>query len=204
MGSGKTTASLTFDVPAGKFGAITYNFAKSPKGGSAQLYLDGTASASISYGSVTGTTKDPQFGSSQRFAGLQPGRHTLEIRADGVSYIDNFVLESSSSNASPSSGPGATTSSTSALGIGQELVSQITVPANATAISIVTEAPAGMLVRVGLVGATGISLATADTSSGLAVINQPVTGGGVYLIKTSNLSAGPVSVWTVSTPLVNR
>lgn len=204
MASGKTTASLTFDVPAGKFGAITYKFATSPKGGSAQLVLDGTAAGSISFAGTGGTTKDPQFGASRRFAGLQPGRHTLEIRADGVAYVDGFVLESSSSNASPSSGPGTTTTNASTLSLGEELVSQITLPSNATAISIITESPAGGLVRVGLVDATGLSLATADTSSGVAVINQPLSHGGVYLIKTINLSAGPVSVWTVTTPLVTR
>jgi hypothetical protein len=33
-----------------------------------------------------------------------------------------------------------------------------------------------------------------DNSSGFAVINQPVTQGGTYLLKTINLSLGPVNV----------
>ena len=85
---------------------------------------------------------------------------------------------------------------------GQELVSQLTIPANAQAISIAAEA--GALVKIVLVDPTGLSVGTADTSSGLAVINQAVSRGGVYLLKTTNLSVGPVSVWTAATPLVSR
>jgi hypothetical protein len=204
MGSGKSTASLAFTVPSNQFGSITYNYAKSPKGGTAEVFLDGVSQGTINFTGPLGTLKNPQFVFSQAYGPLQPGSHTLQIRGNGTPYLDNFVLQSSSSNAQPTSGPGTTSASTSSLTIGQELVSQITLPANAQAISIVTEAPAGMLVRVGLVDATGLSLATADTSSGLAVINQTLTHGGVYLIKTVNLSAGPVSVWTTTTPLLSR
>ncbi|MEA2163482.1 MAG: hypothetical protein QOK37_1609 [Thermoanaerobaculia bacterium] len=205
MGSGKATASLAFTVPANQFGSITFSYAKSTKGGTAEMFLDGVSKGTISFSGPLGTLKNPQFGFSQSYAPLQPGSHTLEIRGNGTTYLDNFVLQSSSSNAQPSTGPGTTTASTSNLTLGQELITQITLPANAQAISIIVEAPAGMLVRAGLADATGLSLATADTSSsGVAVINQPVTHGGIYLIKTINLSAGPVSVWTVTTPLLTR
>src|SRR5205823_13142959 len=130
----------------------------------------------ISFLGAVGTLQNPQFapGFSQKYGPLQPGSHTLQIRGNGVTYLDSFTLESSSSNAQPSSGPGATSTNTSNLSVGQELVSQITLPANAEGISIVLSAPAGVLVRAGLVDATGLSLATADTdSAGIAVINQP-------------------------------
>ncbi len=67
-------------------------------------------------------------------------------------------------------------------------------------------APVGIPVRLALIDATGLSLTTADTSSttGIAVINQTLTHGGVYLVKTINLSAGPVSVWTATTPYLAR
>jgi hypothetical protein len=204
MGSGKATASLTFSVPSNKFGSITFNYAKSTKGGTAEMFLDGVSQGTIDFSGPLGTLKNPQFTFSKTYGPLQPGSHTLQLRGNGTTYLDNFVLQSSSSNAQPTSGPGTTSTSTSNLSLGQELVSQITLPDNAQAISIVLEAPSGMLVRAGLVDATGLSLATADTSSGLAVINQPLTHGGVYLIKTVNLSAGPVSVWTATTPLLSR
>ena len=190
--SGKPKASLAFNVPANQFGSITYNFAKSTKGGSAEIFLDGVSQGTISFAGPLGTMQNPQFSSSfsQKYGPLQAGAHTLEIRGNGVTYLDNFSLESSSSNAQPTSGPGATSSNTSTLSAGQELVSQIT---------------AGMLVRIGLVGTTGVALATADAASnGVAVLTVPVTQGGIYLVKTLNLSAGPVSVFTATTPQLTR
>jgi hypothetical protein len=205
--SGKAKASLALNVPANQFGSISYNFAKSTKGGSAEIFLDGVSQGTISFAGAVGTLQNPQFSSafSQKYGPLQPGAHTLEIRGNGVTYVDSFSLESSTSNAQPSSGPGATASNSSTLAVGQELVSQITVPANAESISVIVSAPAGMLVRAGLVGTTGIALATADTASnGVAVLTVPVTQGGVYLVKTLNLSAGPVTVFTATTPQLTR
>jgi hypothetical protein len=205
--SGKPKASLAFNVAANQFGSITYTFAKSTKGGSAEIFLDGVSQGTISFAGALGTMQNPQFSSSfsQKYGPLQPGAHTLEIRGNGVTYLDNFSLESSSSNAQPTSGPGATSSNTSTMSVGQELVSQITVPANAESISVIVSAPAGMLIRAGLVGTTGIALATADTASnGVAVLTVPVTQGGIYLVKTLNLSAGPVSVFTATTPQLTR
>jgi hypothetical protein len=203
MGVGKASATLTFSVPAGQFGAVTYFWATSPKGGTADVLLDGVPQGTISYAGPNGTTKAPAFGFSQRYAGLQPGTHTLQINGSGTIYVDRFCLESSSSNAQPSSGPGATSANSTSLVAGQSLVSQLTLPSNAQAISIVAESSAG-LVQVALVDPTGLTLATADTSSGLAVINAPVTAGGVYLVKLINAGVGPVNVWTMATPLVSR
>jgi len=205
--SGKPTARLDFNVPANQFGSITYNFAKSTKGGTAEVFLDGVSQGTINFNGPLGTMQNPQFSSSfsQKYGPLQPGAHSLEIRGNGVTYLDSFGLESSSSNAQPASGPGTTTSNTSTLSAGQELVSQLTIPANAQSISVIASAPAGMLVRVGLVGTTGIALATADTASnGVATLTVPVTQGGIYLLKTINLSVGPVSVFTATTPQLAR
>jgi hypothetical protein len=206
--SGKPTASLAFNVPANQFGSITYKFAKSTKGGTAEVFVDGVSQGTISFAGPLGTMQTPQFSASfsQKYGPLQPGAHTLEIRGNGLTYLDSFSLESSTSNAQPSSGPGATTSNTSTLSIAQELVSQVTVPANAQSVSVIVSAPAGMLVRAGLVGSTtGVVLATADTdANGIAVLTVPVTQGGLYLVKTTNLSAGPVSVFTATTPQLSR
>jgi len=205
--SGKPTARLDFNVPANQFGSITYDFAKSTKGGTAEVFLDGVSQGTINFNGPLGTMQNPQFSSSfsQKYGPLQPGAHSLEIRGNGVTYVDSFGLESSSSNAQPASGPGTTTSNTSTLSAGQELVSQLTIPANAQSISVIASAPAGMLVRVGLVGTTGIALATADTASnGVATLTVPVTQGGIYLLKTINLSVGPVSVFTATTPQLAR
>ena len=58
--------------------------------------------------------------------------------------------------------------------------------------------------KIVLIDPTGLALATSDNSSGFAVINQPITQSGTYLIKVINLSLGPVQVWTAATPLVSR
>jgi len=78
------------------------------------------------------------------------------------------------------------------------------VPAGTQAISIVAESTPQVPVKIVLIDPTGLSLATSDNSSGLAVINQPVTQSGTYLIKVINLSLGPVQVWTAATPTVTR
>jgi hypothetical protein len=202
--SGKPKASLAFTVPPNQFGSITYNYAKSTKGGTAEIFLDGVSQGTINFLGTVGTMQNPQFVFSQKYGPLQPGSHTLEIRGNGVTYLDSFSLESSSSNAQPASGPGTTTTNTSTLTLGQDLVSQITLPANAEGISIVASAPAGMLIRVAVADVTGLSLATADSLNGVAVINQTLTHGGVYVVKTINLSAGPVSIWTATTPNLSR
>ena len=203
MGAGKATASLTFTVPAGQFGAVTYDYATSPKGGTADVLLDGVSQGTISFAGPNGSTKAPAFGFSQHYGGLQPGTHTLQINGSGTIYLDKICLESSSSNSQPASGPGSTSANSSSLLAGQSLASQLTVPSTATAMSIVAESSAGV-VQVALIDPTGLTLATADTSSGLAVINTPVTAGGVYLVKLINVGVGPVNVWTMATPLVNR
>ncbi|HEX8173398.1 MAG TPA: hypothetical protein VF824_22880 [Thermoanaerobaculia bacterium] len=205
MGSGKSTASISFTVPANKYGAVLYRYATAPKGGTGEVFIDGVSQGTINFNGATGTTKNPTFGAVQRFsAGLQPGAHTFEIRGNGTIYLDQIALESSESGAVSQTGPGATTTNTSSLAIGQELVQQLVVPAGAKGISVVAEASNNLPVRVILVSPTGVSLATADTSSGLAVINQTLSGGGVYLVKLVNLSVGPVNVWTSVTPLVSR
>jgi hypothetical protein len=204
LGSGNATASLTFTVPANQFGAITYYYATAPKGGTAEVFIDGVSEGVISFSGATGTTKNPQFGASRRFGGLQPGTHTFEIRGNGKSYLDKLCLESSSSNASPTSGPGTTSTKTSPLTVGAQTISELTLPANATAVSVIAEEKGDLPVQLVLIDPLGVTLGTADNSNGLAVINRPVTGGGIYLVKTINLSVGPVEVWTASTPLVNR
>jgi hypothetical protein len=199
------SASITVNVGAGKTGKITYHYATSTKGGSAELFLDGVSKGVISFAGAQGTSKAPVFGSKIEFGGLAAGSHTLELRnMSGTVYVDRFCLESSSSSGSPSSGPGATSTSSSNLGAAQEAVSQLTVPANATSISIIAESSVANAVRIVLVDPNGLSIATSTNEGGYAVLHQPVSRGGIYLIKTVNLSLGPVSVWTAATPTVTR
>jgi len=45
---------------------------------------------------------------------------------------------------------------------------------------------------------------TVDASNGIAVVNAPVTPGGIYAIKVVNLSVGPLQFTTTTTPLVQH
>ena len=201
----KGSAKLSFEVPAGQSGAVVYDFARSPKGGSAEIFLDGASKGVISYTGASGTTRAPQFGFNVRYDGLGSGSHTLEIRAiSGAVYVDGFRLESSFSNAQPATGPGATNTSINTLAIGQQLLQQLAVPAGTQAISIVAEPSINVPVQLVLIDPSGAVVQVADTSSGLAVINTPVSRSGTYLVKLVNIGLGPVSVWTAATPLVAR
>jgi hypothetical protein len=199
------SASITFNVAAGRTGKVTYFYATSPKGGSAEVFLDGVTKGPISFNGTQGSTKAPAFGSKIEFGNLAAGSHTLAIaNLSGTAYVDRFCLENASSTGTPSSGPGATASNSGTQSAGQQSTSSLTVPANAQSISIVAESTPQVPVTIVLIDPSGLTLATASNSSGLAVINQPVTQGGIYLVKTINLSLGPVNVWTAATPYVTR
>ena len=187
-------ASLTIAVDAGKVGRITYNYATSPKGGTAEVFVDGVSRGVISYAGAAGTTKAPAFGASASYGDLGSGNHTFELRnMSGAVYLDGFCLENASSTGTPTSGPGATSTSPS-----------VQVPANAYSVSVVAESTAGVPIQLALIDPTGVTLATADNSSGFAVLDVPVTSAGTYAIQVINLSVGPVEVWTAATPNVKR
>jgi hypothetical protein len=199
------SSSVTVNVAAGSTGKITYYYATSPKGGSAQVFVDGVSRGTISYQSANGSTKDPIFGAKFEVANLASGSHTFEIgNLSGAVYVDRFCFENGTSTGSPANGPGQTSTSAGTTAAGQQSTSQIAVPANATSISVIAEATPQVPVNVVLISPSGAALATADNSSGLATITQSVTQGGVYIVKVINLSVGPVDVWTAATPQVSR
>lgn len=205
LNAGKGSATLSFEVPAGQSGAVTYNFARSTKGGNAEIYLDGASKGVVSNNGSSGTMRAPQFGFNVRYEGLGSGAHTLEIRSvSGVIYVDSFRLESSSSSAHPAAGPGQTNTSVSTLAVGQQLLQQLTVPAGTQAIAVVAEPSVNVPIKLVLIDPSGAVVQTADASSGFAVIKTPVSSSGIYLVKLVNVGLGPVSVWTAATPLVAR
>lgn len=195
-------ARLTFDV-TGQSGSVTYKYAKSPKGGSAEVVLDGVSKGVISFNGTQGTMRAPQYGFNARYSGLTGGSHTLELRnINGSVYVDGFTLESASTNSMPFSGPGRTTSNTGTVNIGSELLQSVSVEQGATALSVIAESNAP--IRLVVVDPSGSILGISDASNGSASVEMPVTQGGTYLIKVVNLSAGPVEVFTSSTALVTR
>jgi hypothetical protein len=204
LNANKGTASLTFSVPPGQFGTVQYFYATSTKGGSATVAIDGVAQGTISYAGSSGTMQAPVFGASATYRGLAPGSHTLTIQGTGgVLYVDKFCLTSSASNAQPSSGPGATATSTASILAGQQSLSSLTLPAGTQAISVVVSSTPGIPVTLALLNATGATLQTVSSSSGVLVLEQPASAG-VVLVKLVDTGAAPIGVWMAATPLVGR
>jgi hypothetical protein len=193
---------VPFQVPSGQTGTFLYFYATSTKGGAAQVYVDGVAKGSVSFAGSQGDTRSPQFGPVWKLAGLAPGAHTFELRSiTGAAYVDGFCIASGTSSGQPASGPGTTSSATTTLSSAQQLVGGLALPAGTQAVAIAATAP--VPIRILLLSSAGKILATADNSSGFAVIEAPASAGA-YLLKTVNLSAGPVDVWTAVTPFLAR
>lgn len=187
-------ASLAIAVDAGKVGKIIYHYATSPKGGTAEVFVDGVSRGVIDYSGAAGTTKAPAFGASVSYGGLASGPHTFELRnLSGVVYLDGFCLEDASPTGAPTSGPAATSTSPT-----------VPVPANAYSVSVVAESTGGVPIKLALIDPSGVTLGTADNTSGFAVLDVPVSAAGTYAVQVINLSVGPVEVWTAATPNVNR
>ncbi len=206
-------ARLTVEVPTGQTGTLTLFYAKSTKGGSAQAYIDGAPAATngtISFNGPNGGLRDPEFKSGGipyqvKYAGLAPGQHTFELRnlTDAV-YIDGICLENSSSDSQPTAGPGQTTSTSNSLGAGQQASSSLALPSNAKEVSVLAEVSGGLPIKLVLVDPAGLTLKTADSANGVAVLNAPITQCGLYTIEVVNVSLGTISAWTAATPLVTR
>jgi hypothetical protein len=197
--SGSGSLKLTFDVNAGRTGTLVYNFAKSTKGGTADVYIDGAFKSQIAFSGSTGSLNDPVFGFSAGFGGLSTGPHTLELRnIRGAVYVDGFCLESAVSSGAPTTGPQSTTSAISGLaGLGS-MVQSVNAPAGTQSISVVVSGDG--LLRVVLIDPAGLTLATADGVNGVAVLDASVSRTGVYQVRVVNLGTSLTQTWVAVTP----
>lgn len=187
------TLQLTVTVPAGRTGKLTYNYATSPKGGSADVFIDGVARGTIHYAGTQGSTKAPATGASVSYGGLAAGTHTFELRnMSGNVYVDGFCLENATATGTAASGPAATSSS-----------STVDVPANAYSVSLFAESAGALPISIALVDPTGLTLGTSN-AAGQTVVTVPVSKAGTYTVKVINLNVGALDVWTAATPNVTR
>jgi len=106
-------------------------------------------------------------------------------------------------NGTPQAHPGNTSESLATQSAGQALLSSITLPAGTQAISIAAEPSVAVPIQLVLINPSGNVVQTVNSSSGVAILEAPITQSGVYIIKTVNLSLGPVQIWSVATPLVS-
>jgi hypothetical protein len=197
--NGSGSLKLTFDVVAGRTGAVVYHFAKSTKGGTADVYIDGVFKSRIAFNASTGSLNDPVFGFNARFGGLSTGPHTFELRnVKGAVYVDRFCLESAASTGAPTTGPQSTTSAISGLAALGSMVQSVNAPAGTQSISVVAGGEG--LLRVILVDPVGLTLSTADAVNGVAVLDTTVSRTGVYQVKVVNVGTNLTQTWVAATP----
>jgi len=206
-GSNQHNVILTFDTPPTQKGTITYFYGTSPKGGTAEVLVDGQSQGIVNYYGSAGSNRAPVFGVSQPFNynATVDGHHKLELRPQrDTVYIDGFCLGSASVTGTPLAGPGQTTEAINTVNAGQSLLRNLTLPSGTQAISIAAESGNAVPIQLVLLSPTGQILQTVNSSSGLAILEAPISQSGIYVIKTVNLSLGPLQIWTVSTPYVRR
>jgi len=83
-------------------------------------------------------------------------------------------------------------------------LSSITLPTGTQAISVAAEPSVAVPIQLVLINPSGTMVQTVNSSSGVAILEAPITQSGVYTIKIVNLSLGPVQIWSVATPLVSQ
>lgn len=195
----------------GQNGSITYHYAKSPKGGTVEVLVDGMSKGFINSYGANGDKNSPEYGHNMKYDGLSSGEHTLELRSsntgsqsNGTVYVDKFTVVNGSSTASPAAGPGATSSSSELIGIGQDLTKTINVSNATSEIAIAVESNSGLPIRVLIISPSGSVLKTANSVNGLATIEMPVSQSGAFLIKVVNLHTNVVQISTMVTPLETR
>jgi hypothetical protein len=195
--------SFTFQTSSTS-GSVTYSYATSTKGGSADLYLDGNKARSVSYKGSSGSEHAPAFGASVTVPLSGSGTHTLALKnASGPVFVDQVCVTDGSSTAQPTSAPGETTSSSQTVSPSSKSGTQLFVPLNAKSISVLAESSTSVPFAVTVLDPLGGVLQTVKSSNGIASLTVPVSALGLYDVQVVDLGVGPVSVWSAATPYLS-
>lgn len=98
--------------------------------------------------------------------------------------------------------PGTTSEALVTAAPGQELLRSFTLEPGTRAIAIAAEPSLNVPTQLVLIDPHGRVVQTVKASSGVAILEAPITTSGVYILKVVNLSTGPVSFWLIATPLM--
>lgn len=189
------TARLVFEGDE-----ITYFYARSAQGGSADVYIDGALEATVDYsGSASGNA--PEFGHSATFGDLGDGSHELLIVfRSGAVYVDGFEIVSGSDGGPDESAAetsSETTTSSGELSLLNSVITQtVTVGLDDEWLSVVVEgAPevvtVNLLDSLGNLIAVGEQLLVGSSAAGLDV--QPPSAG-TYTVKVLGSPLSPTTV----------
>jgi hypothetical protein len=179
--------------------SVTYRYATSKKGGTADIYLDGQLRETLSY---NGPTQALTFGVSRTYANLGPGSHEIKIvHRTGAVYVDGFDLDCATGQADASAVEyTATTSSSKAdLSLGPIVTKQVQVGPNDREVAVLVEGGSqSMTVRLldplGLVVATGGSLLEGFTDSGLDASVSKTGTYTVQVLRPLGVTSGQVEI----------
>lgn len=183
---------------------ITYFYAISDNGGSADVFINGDLAATVSYAG-SAHRNDPDFGASITFDDLGDGEHEIRIvHRSGAVYVDGFRIVSNGSGESAQSNPQAVKSRSvtdslvieppsSLFGVLPTLAeASLDLPAGDRSVSIEIEHPADDL-NVVLIDPLGDIAATAsqvinDADGAVYVLDAQINGAGTYIISLTSLS----------------
>ena len=193
--SANPTARLVFSGDE-----ITYFYATSATGGTADVLIDGTLMRTVSY---AGSSQNPSFTASVKFDDLGDGRHELIIRyRTGVAYIDAFEIDPGSQPASADASAPVVASVTqktlaTLTGLpGAIATASVVADAETEDISIVVEGASTplkvqLLNSAGSVTATGGALLQGSSLSGLDVVPN---GGGLFTVQAIDTTGGSKAI----------
>ena len=186
------TARLVFEGDE-----ITYFYARSQQGGSADVYLDGVLQATVDYsGSAPGDA--PEFGAAITFDAPGEGSHELVIEfGSGAVYVDGFEI-ASGSGGGPDESAAATRSETTASSGSLSLGGQTAL------IQSVTVGPADEWLSVVVEGAPALATVNLlDDLSEVAAVAGPLLlgGSGPVGIDLANPAPGVYTVQVLASPL---
>lgn len=180
-------------------GSVTYHYATSRRGGTADIYIDGQRVETLSY---YGPTYEISFGVSKTYNNLGPGQHEIKIvHLTGAVYIDGFDLDCATGQAVASAVEYRTETSTSQadLALGPVAVKQVTVGPNDRLVSVLVEGGSQpltvrLLDPLGLVVATGGALLDGFTDSGLDASVSKTGTYTVQVLRPLGVTSGKVDI----------
>jgi hypothetical protein len=167
--------------------SVTYFYAVSNQGGTADVYLDGALKQTLSYAGPGAIT----FGSALTYSNLAAGSHELKIvHRSGAVYVDGFrIAGGTGANASAVQYTSQQQDSTGSAAEGPVLLRTVAVGSSDVAMSVLVEgSSAPLTVKIlgpaGNVIASGGALLAGFSTSG---VDAPVSTAGTYTVQILGL-----------------
>lgn len=172
---------------------VTYFYATSKHGGSADLYIDGVLRDQISY---AGTGTQPLFGASRTYADLGEGVHEVVlVPTNAAAFVDGFRIagcEGGGADASAVESRSATSNSTADMGglLNSSVVRTVEVSEYDTALSVIVEGASHPL-TVNVLGPLGDLLASGESLlEGVSGVVTSVSEPGTYTVQIIDALGG--------------